>query len=77
MDIRAPSTQLGGRGGVKVVWYSRMDMGEGGVRSLKETVGEKVEHNLEYACEGGGCLAALPVSHDGTDLSRLYFRYAL
>ena len=32
---------------------------------------------MEWACEGGGCLSALPISQDGTETPMEYFRDAL
>ena len=42
----------------------------GGGRALKDTGGIKYKRELERACEGGGCLAVLPIYQYVTDLSR-------
>ena len=58
------------REGHKAGREMRVGRKEGGLRALKDTVGINYKQELERACEGGGCLAVLPIYQYVTDLSR-------
>ena len=44
--------------------------------ALKSTVGKKYTWNMEQTCKRNEWLTNLPITHDGTDLSREEFRDA-
>ena len=74
LDLREHTTQS--KEGCVARRERRVDREEGGLRALNATFGKKAKHKLEWACKGGGWLTVLPISQDGTDLSREEIRYA-
>ena len=47
------------------------------MRSLKVTIDNESNWELQYSCKGGGWITVLPISHYGNDLSREDFMVSL
>ena len=74
-DIRKHVTWL--RGSREAGWDSRVNIKEGGLKTLYETVVNKAKRKLQRAYDGGGWITVLPIYQDGTEISREDLRYSL